>query len=429
MSIDSQLDGGTILLSEATLENADIKSNIITLHFGEMTKELAIKIDNGLNPDTFTIPKHLTAEISIPDLPYEVKLKENHLHIGPVIGFIPGVKYYNNRKILLPRFSKYDEINGLIVIFRPKGINRTNKTIKGYYFDPGSKKFIPGTFPYPKAVYRKDFLSKTIISEFRGKLYNYPYYLDKLKFWSIMSKDEEVMKHIPETKVLEDFHKVLEMLKNHKSVYLKPHNLSCGRGIVNLTTNSEGGFLLSDTTLQLYHIKSEEELIKALKEKVHGTYLIQQEISSMWNNRRVDFRAYFHKKQDKEWHFTGIEAKVAKEGSIISNFHNREKMMLGETAMRTIFELEKEKIKTIKAELAQLSIRALTLLEKNGFRLGEAAVDLVIDKQLDIWLLEIQTDFTSESKLYRKKGERLILSKILPASFNYAKALSGFGKN
>jgi hypothetical protein len=429
VNIDSQLDAGTILLAQSTLEKANIKSDAITLHYGGTTKELAIKIDNELNPDTFTIPKDLTAEISIPNLPFEVKLEENRLCIGPVIGFIPHTRNYTNLKKLLPRFSKYNEINGIIIIFQPSGINRLNKTIEGYYFDPGSKEFISGTFPYPKAVFTRKYLSEIYFSDFGGNLYNYPMPLDKLKFWSIMSKDRELKRHIPKTKVYKDLKRLLNMLNNYNSIYLKPYNLSRGRGILHLRKDDTGAFVLTDIFSNRNHIESEEELKKALKKKLKGTYLMQAEIPSIDKNKKIDFRAYFHKDQSKEWSFSGMEAKVAKEGSIISNFANRQKMMLGEAALSTIFKLEDEKIQAIKKELVQLCIRALTLVEENGFHLGEGAVDFVIDKQLIILLLEIQIDFASEKKLDRAEEERLLLPETLPASFNYAKALAGFGKS
>jgi len=429
INIDLNLDTDTILLSQSTLEKANINSDAIILHFGQMTKKLVIKIDNGLSDDTFTIPKRLTEVISIPKVPYEIKLEENHLHIGPVIGFIPESYYYSSPKILRPRFAKYNEINGLIIIFRPKGINRLNKTIKGYFFNPRSKLFVPGTFPYPKAVFCRDYLSKTILSDFQGNLYNYPYNLNKLKFWSIMSKDPELKNHLPETKIFTNLESVLEMLRIHSSVYFKPYNLSQGRGIRHLKTDNEGGFLFSDIVGNHHHISSQEELANMLKEKLKGTYLIQQEILSILDNKKFDFRAYFYKNQNKEWYYFGMETKISKEGSIISNFKNRENMMLGETALRTFFELDDEKIQGIRDKIIQLCISALTLVEKNGYRLGEAAVDLVIDKQLTIWLLEIQLNFAAEKKLNRAERERLLLSETLPASFNYAKALAGFGEN
>jgi hypothetical protein len=429
INIDPYLDSNTTSLSQGTLEKACIKSDSIILHFGQMTKKLNIKIDNGINSDTFNIPKQLSADISIPKVPFEVKLDEEHLHIGPVIGFIPESYYYPTPGKFRPRFLKYNEINGLIIIFRPTGINRLKKTIRGYFFDPRSKLFFPGTFPYPKAVFSRDYLAKSVLSLFEGKLYNSPYNLDKLKFWSIMSKDPELMKHIPQTKTYSDIETVLEMLETYKSIYFKPYNLSQGRGILHLTDEKEGGFLLSDIFDNHYHIKSQEELMKVLNEKIKGTYLIQREIVSVLESRKVDFRGYFHKNQSREWTFSGMETKISKEGSIISNFKNRENMMLGDTALGTLFGLENEKKQEVKEKIIKLCISALTLVEKEGFHLGEAAVDMVIDKQLTIWLLEIQLNFAAEKKLNRSEGEKLLLSEILPASFNYAKALSGFGKN
>lgn len=403
-----------------------LSTDSIMLHFGQMVKELIIQIDNKIPEIDIVIPKILTQQITIPDVPYECYFNENHLIIGPVIGFIPLKVFYSNPKKMLLRFSNYNKIKGLIFIFRPKNIDHQNKTITGYYFEPKSREFIKATFPYPKAVYCRSKVSKKVYNKLGGNLFNFPYTnFSKKLFRNLMKKDPLLKNYIPETRDYSGLKSVLNMLKNHGSIYLKPPRLSQGRGIFRLKQDNDD-YVLNNQSFRELKITTEEELSKILENKIHGDYLVQQEILSIQQDTKIDFRAYFHKGTDKQWMFTAFETKVGKEGSVISNFKNRETMMSGYEALQKFYDLNSnesdEKIK----ELSRICIEAIRLVENKIGPLGETAVDFIIDKDLKIWLLEVQVNFAADKKLTRSKAEKAILPLILPVSFLYAKALAGF---
>lgn len=101
-------------------------------------------------------------------------------------------------------------------------------------------------------------------------------------------------------------------------------------------------------------------------------------------------------------------------------------MMDGEKALQQYFQLDSEKIEQLKSMIFELSKKAIVEIEKSGYKIGETAMDLIIDEDLNIWLLEAQLNFAAEKKLIRSEDEQLVLPTILPAPFLYAKTLSGF---
>ena len=218
---------------------------------------------------------------------------------------------------------------------------------------------------------------------------------------------------------------VLNMVESCNSIYLKPYNKSQGKGIFHLKKDAEG-YLLTDGSFNSIHIKNKKQLNRVLKKKLKGSYLIQQEIFSIIAGKKIDFRAYLHKDQNNEWRQSGMESKIAKEGSIISNFINRETMMPAEKALQQYFQLDSEKIEQLKTIIFELSKTAIVEIEKSGYSVGETAIDLIIDEELNIWLLEAQLNFAAEKKLIRSEAEQLVLPIILPAPFLYAKKLTGF---
>ncbi len=432
ISFDKDADNTFIYLSEQTLQKMKIESNNITLHFGALTKNYQISIDDTLAPGKIILSSKLANRLSIPDLPYEYYIEENQLFLGPVIGLLIYPRYYQDPRQQLLRFSNYDKIKGLIFLFRPTTINLKNKTIKGFYFNPETKTFIFGTFPYPSVIFNRLPLKGKMFKYLKkhvGNIFNYPYQnTNKLDFWKQMSKQPEIIPHLPLTQKYENVNSLLQAFKKFDSVYLKPTTLAGGKGIFHVKSSNEG-YVLSDNLGNTFPIKSRQELSLKLKENLEQNrqYIIQQEISCSNNlGNKIDFRVYLQKDYTKKWKYSGMETKVAKTGSIISNSTNRERVIPGETALMEIYGLDENQAKQKIREISRLCIKVLKVMEQNGYLLGDAAVDLVIDQNHYIWLLEVQLNYCAELKAWRTEDEQQVLPMILPKPFEYAKALAGF---
>lgn len=420
-----------ICLSSNTLEKVGIKSKTVKLHFGAFTKNFNLKIDNNLALGTIKLPKNLSDVISIPDLPFETYLEGEHLFIGPVIGFLVLPLYYKDPKLQLLRFSNYPNVNGLVFLFKESMINKKNKTITGYYYDPDKKDFVPGIFPLPSVVFNRTPITVKLYKYFKHNMvryiFNYPYgNSNKLFFWERMSKYPNIKDHLPKTTKYVNINSLIKMLNKFNSVYLKPTRLAGGNGILYIKKVNDG-YLLADIFGGQEHLKNIPELAKALKGKLlrNRNYIIQQEIEALFGNK-IDFRAYFQKDQEKKWAFSGLETKVAKEGSIISNSKNRKKIVAGKVALKEIYNLDENTIEDKIKEITEICTMVLKIMEKQGRNLGDAAVDLIIDKNTKIWLLEVQVNYAAEIKANRTPDEQEVLPKILPTPFLYAKVLAGF---
>jgi len=431
VSIKDTTDQDSIYLNAQTLKHLNIESNSFTLHFGTLTKELAIQIDANLEPDRIILPRRLTDNISIPDLPYDYYLNENHLFLGPVIGFLVLPRYYNNPEQQILRFSQYDQIKGLIFLFQKNTLDKLNKTITGFYYNPETKGFIQGTFPYPSVIFNRTPINPRIYKHFQAEigenLFNYPYgNSNKWTFWIQMNKQPQIKKHLPKTKKFIDVKSLVQMLKIYGTVYLKPATLAGGNGIF-LVKKSRKGYLLSDNECNQVLIKSITALSITLKNRLvkNKKYIIQQEIPFNSSGNKIDFRVYFQKDLTKNWKYSGMEAKVAKKGSIISNSKNRERIMPGTKALMEIYQLNGNQVHQKVKEISRLCIEVLKLIENNR-NLGDAAVDLVIDQNNKVWLLEVQLNYAAEIKATRTADEQLILPSILSTPFEYAKALAGY---
>ncbi|MGB2991847.1 MAG: YheC/YheD family protein [Paenisporosarcina sp.] len=421
-----------ILLNPTTFALMKIEQSTIILQYGSFSKTLNILLDDKVSDGEIQLPRHLSNNLSIIDLPYEYIVKDNHIQIGPIIGFLVYTRYIDDSKQQLLRLKDYDMIKGLIFMFRPNEIDSEKNTLTGYYYDPASNEFKQGTFPYPSVVFNRIPLREKRYQQLKKRLgdniFNYPYRnIDKLSFWDKMKIVSKLKKYFPLTKAFTGVKSLLSIFKKYDSVYLKPVSMAGGNGIIQ-AKKLDDGFLLTDYNGECFHLKSVKELKTALKKHLlNRTYIIQQEIKSFTNTgEKIDFRIYIQKDYTMKWKLSGIETKIAKSGSVVSNSKYRARIEPGELAISKYYNLSKEETEKKINEITNVCIQVLKRMEKQGYLLGDAAVDFILDKSANLYLLEVQIDYAAEIKAFREEDEQRVLPYILTTPFEYAKALAGF---
>jgi len=421
----------SVRLSDESIKYFNLTTNNVMLNFGKYTKPITIQTDNSLEIGTIVVPRKLSNDLTLPSLPYEYYFQNNQLFLGPVIGMLILPRYKKDLTLQLPRFANYDKIRGLVYLFNQADIDTKTNTITGYYYDPATKKFATGKLPYPSAVFKR---TPTLSKSFKhlqkhvgDAIFNHPYgNTNKLDFWKMFAKKLSSRQHLPLTKPYNNINDLITMLNSCSGVYLKPVSLAGGSGILYIT-KAKDQFLLSDEAGEQFATKTKNELQCILNSKlVNRQYIMQQEIEFHHKNSKVDFRVYIQKDNRKKWRYSGMETKIAKTGSIISNSKNRKNIMQGETALKEIYKLSAAEIEEKIVEITSICTRVLRTMEKRGAHLGDVAVDFIIDNNKKVWLLEVQPNYATEIKALREADEQKVLPNILPTPFEYAKALTGF---
>ncbi|WP_134684310.1 YheC/YheD family endospore coat-associated protein [Brevibacillus migulae] len=419
-----------ISLSNETYRQLNIRSNWMILRFGAWQKAVPIRRVSSMPRGKILLPRKLTNKIIIPDLPYEYRRKGHQLTIGPVIGFQVWPKYYRNPRAQLPRFSHYHQIKGLVFLFTTRTIDRTSRTIRGYYYHPRKKRLIPGTFPYPSAIFNRTDMPRAtyrhLTRHIGRRIFNYPYrHISKWTFWRKLSTQPGIKKHLPHTVSGNTVAALENMLSRYQDVYLKPTLLCSGQGIFRFKRIGHR-YWVSDRYGRQAGSTSLRKLFAVIRPKlVKGqTYIVQRAIPFTVKGQKIDFRAYLQKGRSKQWRCTALETKVAKAGSIISNSANRVRIIPGGLALERYFYLTGEKKRRKIAEIKRICVRALRQLETRHNHFGDVALDFVLDKHRHVWLLEVNVNYAAEIKANRSRDERRVLPAILPAPFAYAKALA-----
>lgn len=417
-----------VFLSPQTLQNFQINSGTITLHLGAWTKTLKVLLLETLDENTIGLSHQLALSFTIPDtLPYDMYLEGDDLYLGPVIAVVvrKGELSQGRLKYWTDYCRNYHDIRGLIYFCMVHGIDTCTKTIKGYYYDPNEEEqWKCGTFPYPGVVYQRTGISTDILQDLNmhtdGKVFN-AYLFNKWEMWKVLS--QAGFTYTPHTAKFSDLKSLKEMLSLYPSVYLKPARGRFGIGILKvekipkgfLIKKEYGSHQCEDDPAQVF------QLINKYKKK--REYIIQQSVPLIFERKPVDFRVILQKDKSQNWTCSGTIAKMGYEGFIYTNTTSA--VYLATEALKMVFGLNPEQALEKENEIIRICKEACQIIENTYGIFGDVGIDVVVDENLNIWILEInKLHQHTMVKLLREDPD--IYNRVITKPLEYAKALAGF---
>lgn len=423
-------DKGVMFLSPKTIQNFKIRCEKVTLHLGAWKKKLSIKPNKALDENTIGLPNNLVDPYTIPgNLSYDMYLSGEDLHLGPVIAFFVGEEWLSpeRRGKWLAYCRNYSQIRGLVYFCTVSRVDIRTKTIKGYYFDPNAGEtgqLKPGIFPYPGVVYRRARMGPDIfcdlIKHVHGKIFN-AYIFNKWEMWTALSKAGFI--HTPYTASLNGPYSLQKMLCLYNPVYLKPQIGRFGSGIQKIEKTPDG-YLFKERSGVEHQAKDLTQVFQLIqKHKKKDNYIIQQGVPLDFQKKPVDFRVILQKDGSKKWTCSGIIAKIGIPGRIYTN--NISAILLGREALQMIFGLSPERALAKENEIIRICTKACLLLDRAYGHFGDVGIDVVVDKNLKIWVLEINKSHQHSIARYMDEDPDMY-SRVLTRPLEYAKALAGF---
>lgn len=216
-----------------------------------------------------------------------------------------------------------------------------------------------------------------------------------------------IAKWLPETHVFRGAESILPMLRKYTYIYLKPTNGTGGKGILKVGKDGKSNFFVLGRNQQRNIIQqsfsSFTSLAPFLNKWVKGsTFLTQQGLDLQWLPGRVtDFRLLVQKNGHGKWSVTGLCGKTGGIHSATSNLHGGGKPTDPEVFFQPFFTLEKRQM--LFAECHELGLLVSSFLEKRFGRLVEIGIDLGIDRNGEIWLIEVNPKPGRD--LFRQMGD------------------------
>ncbi|MBU7008812.1 YheC/YheD family protein [Phosphitispora fastidiosa] len=422
---------GVMFLAPKTFQNFKIECRTITLHLGDWKKKLSIKLCDELDENIIGLPNDLTDALTIPEtIPYDIKLIGEDIYLGPVIAFFVREGYLSSKRIERWKLycQNYSQIRGLVYFCTVSGIDMRTKKIRGYYFEPYAKekgRLKSGIFPFPAVIYRRARINGEVLKKLKihvdNKIFNARIF-NKLEMWEVLSAGGFV--HTPYTTTLDGLYSLQMMLTYYNSVYLKPQIGRFGNGIIKIKTTPEGYLFKEKSGAEQWAKDLTQVFQLTQKFKKKGEYIIQQDVSLNFEEKPVDFRVILQKDGSKNWTCSGIIAKVGINRQIHTN--NPFSIHLGREALQMIFGLSPEQASEKENEIIRICTEACLLLERAYGYFGDVGIDVVVDKNLKIWVLEINKSHQHDMASYLKEDDPDMFKRVVSRPLEYAKALAGF---
>ncbi|WP_308638967.1 YheC/YheD family endospore coat-associated protein [Paenibacillus silvisoli] len=409
----------------------------VVLHFGSWKKKMSVIICDHLSMDSIGLPEHLKTEITIPDtLPYEMYVDGANLHLGPVIAFLIPTQMLTSGVFndYLKYFANYQTVKGLIYLCSVNGINPTDKTIEGFYYNPNADgsdaPWTKGIFPYPGAAYRRIWVGSRnrlyddLIVHMKGKIFN-PYFLNKWELCKLLCSKPLIRDHLPVTKRVDNLQTLEKMLALYTSVYLKPANGSMGQGIMKVEKTPKGYLFINRYQEKTFFASKTKAWAYFRRIRKGRKYLIQQSAALTYQNKNVDFRVIMQKDGNQQWACSGVIARYGEVGRFYTN--DISSISLGRDALRTVFHFNDEEAAQKEEEIISICTKACQLIDHKYGPFGDVGIDVTVDTNLKVWLLEINS-LHQHTIPYYVKDDPQMYSRVLSRPFEYAKSLAGFTK-
>ncbi len=408
-----------------------------SISFGNQKLDVKIKMNPGLSQENVLLSENIVKELHLPNYPvYEIHGTEDAIVVGPFIGLLTSNKGRRLRSSRLNRMliyvKEYAKLHGAIVIFALDKVDKKNRLIEGYCYNPVKKCWQKGIFPYPSSIYRTIGLGvewkrhfKSVIGD---KIFNSRFF-NKWEMYQWFSKEPEINPHIPCTVLYHSPGDVFDMLERFPQIYIKPIFGLQGRGIVRISMedkmlifNYRENKINCQVTYEGLN-QAEEYIGKRFRPK---RYLIQQAIDLLqYKGRIIDFRCVVQKNQSGVWVCRTIIGRSGVKDSIVSNISSGGAAFTVENILRKALSASEEHIEELKKKITAFALTVCSKLDEYKINCGTLGLDIGLDIHEHLWLIEINNR-DPDPGIALDVHDVQLYYKLKTGPLLYAKFLAGF---
>lgn len=225
----------------------------------------------------------------------------------------------------------------------------------------------------------------------------------KLTKYDVLRKSSALADTLPNTRLFSK-RSLYKFLDRYKKVIAKPASGSGGAGVILVTGRSHSKYRVQRGTKRLT-THGKKETYRYLRKKIKSSYLVQRGISlARISGSPFDVRVMVQRKPSGAWVVTGMLAKVAGQGYIITNVkRSGGKVLPLATAIR------RSTIKGASGAVIMARLRRVALLAAHrlaGYYTKQRifGLDMGIDSSGKVWIIEanMRPDITLFLKLADK---------------------------
>lgn len=413
----------------------------VLVHFGRLCRTVRPAVLPSADrkaENELTLSQDVMDALRLPDYPvYDLCCENGELSIGPLIGLL---LHRRNRSFTteglkkLPGYAEnYSEVRGALVAFALDRADLAADTVEGFCYNPETKTFDKGIFPFPTAIYRTVGLSNRWKNRIAGLIgdgmFNCPYFTKKdMAAW--LAENPVVAPHLPETRAYEGIDQVLMAAHRHGAVFLKPSRGLGGHGIIRIAAQKDGGWEFrfhENSSARVLHCVDDSEAIAFLKTRGLGaSTLVQQAVALPEHEGRVyDFRCFMQKDAAAQWHPVAVIGRRSAKGSVVSNISSGGRAFRPENMPETEISPPGFDAHALQAKIEAFALEVCAALDACGLNCGTLGVDIGVDQEGRLWLFEANNR-DPDPTLALDLGDSVLYRRLKCGPLLYARALAGF---
>lgn len=430
-SCDSLGAGGLTFHSDVE-KCFDFEGNMMKrVRFGSLSYETNIFLSNYIRSNEASLSADIADKLNIPlQCDLEVKPLAGEILIGPFIGLLINSESNSTNKILdhlLDYLFHYRDIKGAILAFSLDSVDKNHHQINGFLFNPKTKKWDKGTFPYPSAIFVvAKSISQQWVEHFQTVLGDKVFNDFHKNRWEILKTWEaslDVKNYLPESNLYETPYDLYNFLKRYANVTVKSINSvnHVPKKVVLRDKNSIAISTINEVQNFKYYNRDQAYSIfnRFFNE---GTHIIQESID-VTGYQTIHFRVILVKNQTGQWQTMGLFSREKKSGITSNAIFPLVKF--GKEQLKQLLKLSDLRISLLYHEIIHIATDAVKALESENSHLANAAVDMIIGEIGDIWITDIEHSNPSH-EIALIAGYPELYYEILKMNMLYAKKLAGF---
>ncbi|MBP1761027.1 MAG: hypothetical protein H6Q64_569 [Firmicutes bacterium] len=439
ISSDAKLDVHSLLVSQDMMNKLDLTDKqAITLQFGQSRFTMHVAADALLSSENLKINPAIIAKTGIQsNMPYAIINHKHIIRIGPYIGIAANLKPDRSKPFGMQSFfirqliEQAQSMGAVCFAFSMKDLDLIKAQVRG--FTCHNNVWVKGLYPLPDVIYPRcnsEFNRYSVRQSLQkmGVRYFNPPGIGKWGTYKTLIQNSRLVKYLPDTRLINSFSDLNEMLNKYHHVYMKPITGSQGKNIIKVSQSVRPKSYEYQYHINQRQISEKAGSLQELERKLRsfmGTkrYLVQQQINLLRKDGCImDLRVMTQKNRNGNWMVTGDAFRIGKSGSITSNISGGGSVGDVQTLLNHYF--DKTQVREIMNDIDFLALETARTLETRLGPTGELGIDIGVDQHGKIWLIEANLKPARKIFSLMKDNESRLLSVRRP--IEYSIYLAGF---
>ncbi|WP_170031912.1 YheC/YheD family endospore coat-associated protein [Alteribacillus bidgolensis] len=377
---------------------------------------------------------------------YSLRINENQLCIGPVIGvFISsGVIRKLRKQNPIFRQLKLIEANKkagtVLYFFSLHDVDFIRHKILGTYFNTEKRYWETSQFPLPDVLYdrgggvlpqqqaKSDFIREQLEKSNSLKKLNTRHTFDKWDLHQKLTRYKEISNFIPKTMFYRRYKDLREMFKISNALYMKDCYGNNGKGVMQVIKLSKDKYKYSYISDRIVEstVSDIKELVKIFEQQFDSKKFIIQEAINVLKilDCPVDMRATVQKNREGKLDITSYPVRVGKRNAPLTSTRTGSKVHRFEDFFEKLPSEINIDIFQLKNKIDAFLLTTYECMENAYGDFGELGIDFALDHNFNIWLIECNAK-PGYNSLY-KSYDKDVIKRVFLNPLQYAKYISDF---